>query len=56
MIDMANRYYIIDNEGNTHGESQNREWLEARLRDMLDTDGDKYEGLELEIVDDSEEE
>lgn len=50
------RYYIIDNEGNTHGESQNREWLEARLRDMLDTDGDKYEGLELEIVDDSEEE
>ena len=50
------RYYIIDNEGNTHAESQNREWLEARLRDMLDTDGDKYEGLELEIVDDSEEE
>ena len=49
-------FYIIDNNGTVHAESQNKEWLEARLMDMLDTDGDKYEGLDLEIVDDSEEE
>lgn len=53
VLQKAHRFYIIDNEGTVHGESESRRRLKAMLQDMLDNDGEKYKGLELEIIDDT---
>lgn len=45
-------FYIIGNDGNVHGENQNREHLQHYLDILLDQD--EYKDLELEIIDDTD--
>lgn len=47
---MKAKFYIIDNEGTVHGESEDREWLELHMEDIFTPE--EIKELEIEIIED----